>query len=199
MARPSPWLDQARLRQTLLAMLDRSMPACARVQYRLVGTGAALLHGVELPAADVDILVKERKGVDAFCAALASFRCLSAPVWLPHTRQYYGNYEVHGVEVGVSTVEVDSEADTIETFGCGPWEHFALIPCGPHTVPTVALELRLITELFRDRPDRYQPLIRYMQRHGCDVELVQRGMGRAELPQALQESVLKQLRGKQAG
>jgi hypothetical protein len=199
MQRPSPSLDQARLRQALIAVLDRSMPACAHVEYRLVGTGAALLHGVELPAGDVDILVKEREGVDAFGAALASFKCLSAPVWLAHSRQYYGNYEVHGVEVGVSTVEVDSEADTIETFGRGPWEHFALIPCGPHTVPTVALELRLITELCRDRADRYQPLIRYMQRHGCDLELVQRGMRRLELPQALQESVLEQLRGEQAG
>jgi hypothetical protein len=195
MAHPSPWLDQARLRRTLVAVLDCSMPACAGVEYRLVGTGAALLHGVELPAGDVDILVKERAGVDAFAAALASFRCVSTPAWLPHSRQYYGNYEVHGVEVGFSTVEVEADADTIETFGPGPWQHYALIPCGPHAVPTVALELRLITELYRDRADRYQPLIQYLQRHGCDSELVQRGMARVGLPQPLQESVLVQLRG----
>lgn len=195
MSRPAPSLDRARLLQALVAMLDRCLPACAHVEYRLVGTGAALLHGVELPAGDVDILVKERAGVDAFHAALASFKCLEAPAWLPHSRQYYGNYEVHGVEVGVSTVEVSTEADTIETFGRGPWEHFAPIPCGPYTVPTVALELRLVTELLRDRPDRYQPLIRHLQQHGCDIELVQRGMANVGLPQALQESVLRQLRG----
>ena len=192
MGRPGPSLDRARLRETLITVLDHTMPACAHIEYRLVGTGAALLHGVKLPAADVDILVKEREGVDAIGAALSPFRCLSAPAWLPETRQYYGNYEVNGVEVGISTVEIESEADTVETFGRGPWEHFTPIPCGSHTVPTVALELRLITELFRDRPDRYQPIIRYMQAKGCDVDFIHRGIGAAGLPQAVQENVLKQ-------
>ena len=36
--------------------------------------------------------------VDALGAALASFRCLRAPGWLPSGRQYYGSYEVHGVD-----------------------------------------------------------------------------------------------------
>jgi len=141
-----------------------------------------LLHGVELPAADVDILVKEREGVEAIDTALLPFRCLSASAWLPETRQYYGNYEVGGVEVWISTVEIQSEADTIETFGRGPWEHFTLLPCGPHTVPTAALELRLITELFRDRPDRYRPIIRHLQASGCDIDLIRRGMGAVGLP-----------------
>lgn len=195
MGRPEPSLDRAQLRETLTTVLDHTMPACAHIEYRLVGTGAALLHGVELPAADVDILVKEREGVDAFGAALSPFKCLSAPAWLPETRQYYGNYEVNGVEVGISTVEIESEVDTIETFGRGPWKHFTPIPCGSHSVPTVALELRLITELFRDRPDRYQPIIRYMQAKGCDIDIIHRGMSAAGLPQAVQENVLKQLKG----
>ena len=195
MERPEPSLDQARLRETLITMLDHAMPAYAHVEYRLVGTGAALLHGVELPAADVDILVRQRQDVDAFGAALSPFRCLSTPAWLPETRQYYGNYDVNGVEVGISTVEIESEADTIETFGRGPWEHFIPIPCGPHTVPTVVLELRLITELFRDRPDRYQPIMRHMQVNGCDIDFIHRGMGAAGLPQAVQENVLRQLKG----
>ena len=110
--------------------LDHTMPTCGQIDYRLVGTGAALLHGVSLPAADIDILVRERQNVDAFGTALAAFRCLEAPAWLAQTQQYYGNYEVNGVEVGISTVEVASEADTIETFGRGPGTFHA-----PHLWP----------------------------------------------------------------
>jgi len=193
MAHSEPSLDQARLRETLITVLDHATPARTHVEYRLVGTGAALLHGVEVPTADVDILVRRREDVDAFGAALSSFRCLSAPAWLPETRQYYGNYDVHGVEVEFSTVEIESEADIMETFGRGPWDRFVPIPCGPHTVPTVALELRLITELFRDRPDRSQPILRYMQVHGCDIDFVQRGMEAMGLAQDVREDVLNQI------
>jgi hypothetical protein len=195
MGHPEPLLDRARLRTALQAALDAIAAASADVEYRLVGTGAALLHGVDLPAADVDILVHRREDVDAFGAALASFPCLSAPVWLPDTCQYYGNYDVDGVEVGISTVEVESEADVIETFGPGPWQHFVPLRCGAHLVPTVALELRLITELYRARPDRVQPLIQFMQVHGCDVDLVRRGMAAAGMSQAAQNEVIEQLGG----
>jgi hypothetical protein len=172
-------------------VLDHAMPACAQIEYRLVGTGAALLHGVQLPAGDIDILVKEREDVDAFGSALSSFKCLFPPTWLPEARQYYANYEVNGVEV-------ETDSDVLETIGRGPWEHFSLIPCGPYAVPTVALELRLITELARQRPDRYTPIIQFMQVNGCDIELIRRGMEIARLPQASREDVLNQLQGMSA-
>jgi hypothetical protein len=195
MSRPEPALDSVRLRQVIVTLLDHALPACTHVEYRLVGTGAALLHGVALPAADVDILVRQREDVNAFGATLSSFRCLEPPEWLPETRQYYGNYEVDGVEVGFSTVELEAEADTIETFGRGPWEHYILIPCGPYHVPTVKLELRLVTELFRDRPDRYRPIMRYLQVKGCDIDLISRGIVAAGLPGAVQKQVLSRLKG----
>lgn len=195
MGHPTPFIDQAQLRETLIAFLDHSMPACAQIDYRLVGTGGALLRGVSLPAADIDILVRERRDVDAFGAALSSFRCVEAPAWLAEMRQYYGNYEVNGVEVGFSTVEIASDVDTIETFGPGPWEHFTLIACGRYAVPTVALELRLITELFRNRPDRYQPLIHFMQSRGCDLDFIRRGIAAAGLAQTVQDDVSDQLKG----
>ena len=186
-------IDQVRLRETLIMVLDQIMPACPHLDYRLVGTGAALLHGVSLPAADVDILVRERHDVDAFGLALSPFKCLEAPTWLAETQQYYGNYEVNGVEVGISTVELTSDADTIETFGRGPWEHFTLLPCGLYTVPTVVLELRLITELFRNRPDRYEPVIQFMKVNGCDLDFIRQGIAAAGLPQAMQDGILTRL------
>lgn len=199
MRQPNPLLDQARLRETLTTVLDHTMPTCAQIEYRLVGTGAALLHGVQLPAGDIDILVKEREDVNAFGSALSSSKCLSPPTWLPEARQYYANYEVNGVEVGISTVEVETDSDVFETIGRGPWEHFSLIPCGPYAVPTVALELRLITELARQRPDRYVPITQFMQVNGCDIELIRRGMEIARLPQASREDVLNQLQETSAG
>lgn len=56
-------LNQSHLRNTLIIVLDQIMPAFAQVEYRLVGTGAALLHGAPLPARDIDLLVKEREAV----------------------------------------------------------------------------------------------------------------------------------------
>jgi hypothetical protein len=194
MTRPDPSLDRPRLQETLIVVLDHILPLYPDTQYRLVGTGAALLHGVELPAGDVDLTVQERSDVDAFGAALSSFECLDSPAWLPYTRQYYANYSVNGVEVGISTVEIETDLDVLETYGPGLWErHYLLLPCGPYLVPTVALELRLITEMHRDRPERYKPIIQYLKAHGCDLDLVRRGLAIGRLSQALQESVLAQL------
>jgi hypothetical protein len=192
-------LSQQQLRETLIIVLDHSMPACAEIGYRLVGTAAALLQGVALPVGDVDILVKERESVDAFGSALAPFKCLFAPAWIPHGRQYYAEYEVNGVAVGFSTMKLETESDGIECLGRGPWEHYVLVPCGPYTIPAVALELRLVSELSRDRPDRYAPLIQHMQVNGCDIELVRRGMAARALSQALRETVLGQLKGASGG
>lgn len=190
MTRREPSLDRESLQRTLVAMLDRALPACSSVEYRLVGTAAALLHGVALPAGDVDILFRRREDVDAFGAALAPFPYLVAPALLPHGKQYFARLDVDGIEVELSTVEVSSDADTSECVGRGPWEHYALLPCGPYRVPTVALELRLLSELYRDRPDRYRPLIAHLREHGCDVDLLRRGLRREGLPQDAREEML---------
>ena len=198
MGRPQGFLERTQLVKVLITLLDHAMPGCAHVEYRLVGTGAALLHGVRLPAVDIDILVRKREGVDAFCLALSGLRCIDPPAWLEGAQQYYGNYEVEGVEVEFSTVEVDSPVDTIETFGLGPWKHSVPLPCGRYTVPTVRLELRLITELYRNRPDRYKPLLEHLRVTGCDTALIRRGMTAVGLPEALRDEVLCSLSQGQA-
>jgi len=58
------------------------------------------------------------------------------------------------MKVELSTVEVAFDQDHSETLGHGPWEHNALLAGGARLVPTVTLELRLLTELRRDRADR---------------------------------------------
>lgn len=192
-------ISQKQLRETLITILDHSMPACDQIEYRLVGTGAALLQDVPLPTGDVDILVKERESVDVFATTLTSFKCLSSPGWMPEAKQYYAQYDVNGVAVGTSTVEIETESDGLECVGQGPWKHYVLVSCGPYTIPAVSLELRLVSELTRNRPDRYTPLIQHMQINGCDTELVRRGMEAPRLSQTLQEKVLSQLRKASAG
>lgn len=196
MSQSSLLLNQDRLRQTLIILLENIMPACVRIEYRLVGTAAALLHGVQLPAGDIDILVKKRKDVDSFDSVLSSFKCLVKPAWLSEARQYYSSYEINGVEVEISTVDVETDLDVGETIGSGPWEHFVLIPCGSYNIATVKLELRLATELFRNRPDRYDPIIQHMRNKGHDANLVNRAISATGLPQSLLEDVLKQLERK---
>jgi hypothetical protein len=60
-------------------------------------------------------------------------------------------------------------------------------------MPTVALELRLVTELYRQRPDRSAPIIQYLRLNGCDLDLIRWGMDAGGILRALQEDVLSQL------
>ncbi len=79
---------------------------------------------------------------------------MQPPAWLPDAGQYYTHFLVNEIDVGASTVEVPTETDTFECVGRGPWEHYLDINLGKHSVPAVVLELRLVSELLRNRPDR---------------------------------------------
>ncbi|MEU4233906.1 hypothetical protein AB0F17_57350 [Nonomuraea sp. NPDC026600] len=144
--------------------------------YRVGGTSAALLQGVHLPVGDVDVLVARREDVDTVAAALSSFPCLYAASWFPESSQYFARYEVNGVQLEISTVEHETDSDEMECIGRGPWQHYVLITCGSHRVPVVRLELRLATELLRDRSDRYEPLLDHMATQGFDADLLDRAM-----------------------
>ncbi|SEH00475.1 hypothetical protein SAMN05444920_116210 [Nonomuraea solani] len=150
--------------------------------YRVGGTGAALLQGVHLPVGDLDVLLARREDVDTISAALSSFPCLYPASWLPETSQYFARYEVNGVPLELSTVEQETDSDAMECIGRGPWQHYVLITCGPHQVPVVRLELRLATELLRDRPDRYEPLLDLMAAQGYEPDLLKRAMATHDLP-----------------
>jgi DNA-binding transcriptional MerR regulator len=188
-------LDRPKLCQILEIVLDRIVPVVGAKSYRLCGTAAALLQGISLPVRDVNILTRERTQVDAFATALSDFPCLTSLTLSEDEKQYLAEYKIHGIAVSMSTVEWKTDSDAIECLGRGPWEHFVLVPCGAHTVPTVALELRLVSELLRGRPNRYIPLIKHMQANGCDVKLVRRGMEARGLSQTLQRDILNQLKG----
>jgi hypothetical protein len=189
-------LAEAIIRRTLTAVLDAALPEAKGVEYRFGGTASSVLRGIRMPAGDMDLLLRERRGVDQLSAATAALpgtECLFAPAWLEEGRQYFSRYLVDGAVVEFSTVEWETDSDAMECFGPGPWEHFDLVPCGPHQVPVVATELRLITELTRNRPERYGPILTHLREHGCDLALVRRGMADRKIPDALQAEVLAQL------
>jgi hypothetical protein len=171
-----PLSDAAQLQQILVTVLDRIAATGSELAYRLVGTGAALLQGVRLEAGDIDILVPRRVDVDVAAAAMSPFACRAAPAWLADARQYFANYTVRDVDVGFSTVEWPTDVETMECSGDGPWRHYVSIACGHHRVPAVCLELRLVSELVRDRPERAAALITHLKTRGADLDLLQRSM-----------------------
>jgi hypothetical protein len=190
-----PLRDRAELQKVLSVVLDQLDADASALEYRLVGTGAALAQGVQLPTGDIDILVARRGEVDRFAAALSGFPCLVPPAWLPDARQYFARFRVEQIDVEISTVE--RPADTETSAWIGPWEHHVQIKLGTHIVPAICLELQLVTELVRDRPDRYTPLIQHMQVHGADLRLLLKAMREQELNPVLQEEVLGHLRDQQ--
>jgi hypothetical protein len=185
--------DAAELHKVLSLVLDHADPDASGLEYRLVGTGAALAQGVQLPTGDVDVLVARRDDVDEFAAALSAFPCLTSPIWLPDAQQYFARFEIEEIDVGFSTVERPIESDAFECVGRGPWEHYVPIRFGRHVVPAVSLELRLASELVRDRPDRYEPLIEHMRLRGADLQLAQRAMSDRGVNPVRQQQILDQL------
>jgi hypothetical protein len=161
-----------------LAALDA---AGTDVAYRVCGTSAALLQGVTLPVGDIDLLLGRREDVDAFGAALSAFPCLYPAAWIPVSAQYFARYEVNGAELELSTIEQRADSDDIEV-GSGPWRHYVLIACGSRQVPVVRLELRLVSELLRDRADRYDPLLDHLGTHGFDAGLLRRALDARRIP-----------------
>ena len=186
-------IDRDALVRALTAVLEATDAAGVAPTWVLVGTAAALLRDVELPTRDVDLLAQGREDVLAFDRALAGYPRLRGPEWLPGSAQFYAAYDVGGVDVEVSTVEASAEADVLETRGPGPWRHRDDVPVGRYLVPTVALELRLVTELSRRRPACYRPILAHMARHGYDAELVERGLAILRLPDELLREVTEAL------
>jgi hypothetical protein len=158
-------------------VLSKVVPPVSAGEFRVVGGAASALHGVELSAGDVDVLFRERDGVDQWCAALSvEFTVVEPPSWIEESCQYFASVLVGGARVELSTVELRTDLDTMECFGSGPWTYFDHVAWGEVVVPVVAEELRLVTEVARGREARWSAIARFLASRGGDVELVQRGL-----------------------
>ena len=188
-----PVVESQRLLDVLTSVLDAAQDVLSSDRYRLVGTTASILHGAATASKGVDFLMRDRDGVDDLHLALSTFRIDTPPTYLADDEQYWASYFVDGVHVGVTTTEWKPEGSVIEASGEGPWQHFSIIPHGQHQVPTVKLELRLVTEIFRNRADRIEPLMAFMRQQGCDLNLVKQGLTERGIPAQHQTKVMAQL------
>ena len=192
-------IDRHALLEVLAEILPSIQTVLADDNYRLVGTAAALLLGCDLPVGDVDFLMRDRHQVDAFADALSSHNCLVLPTflqWSPppqETGQYWCRYDVGGVCIEASTVEASAESDYVEVSGSGPWTHYVNLEVGTRLLPTVRIELRLATELSRNRVQKYEPIVDWMTKNGCDLSLLKRAMKARGVSADRQQDVLSQL------
>lgn len=169
-------------RSQAVATLSAVLASAPDAEFRLVGTASCLLRGIDLPAGDIDILFRRRSDLDGWFTALRRrHHAERPPRWLPDETQYFAELIVDGVKVELSTVERDDDDDTTECFGRGPWQHFDVLDVDGSRAPAVAVELRLITEIIRGRPDRVNPIVEHVRDSGCDLDLVRRGLLRRDV------------------
>lgn len=180
-----PLRDRRDLETVLSKGFDLIAPVAPGLRYRLVGTGAACLQGVDLPVGDIDLLLDRRSDVAAVAAALAHLPCPAPPQWIEVSRQYFACYEIDGVGFSFSTLEQPCDDDGWECQGPGPWRHYVSVDCGGHSIDCVSLELRLTTEFLRNRPDRYHPLLGHLATHGADRELLDQSLAIRNVPDSL--------------
>jgi hypothetical protein len=174
--------------------LRQVLPLVPKAETRLVGTASSVLRGIDLRAADIDILFRTRAGVDAWFEVLSADRAVeTAPSWMADARQYFARVYVDEVAVELSTVEIDTDSDTAECIGTGPWRHFDLLSWGDGILPAVASELRLITEVGRGREDRYRPIQEFLRTGDCDLALITRGLAQLGISQSCIDQMVERL------
>ena len=133
-------------RADVLSAVRGLLPVLERLadDVRMVGTASSLLRGIDLPVGDVDILARQRPIVDELATSATAMggMCLSSPAWdeNPWFGQYLSEFDLCGVHVGFSTVEV-KPAHPVGIGECtrdAPWEHFDILEIEGHRLPFVA-------------------------------------------------------------
>ncbi len=167
-------LTKSKTESTLQIILHKIQASRVKINFRLIGTAAAQIRGITIPTADIDLLAESRKDVDAFIEIFRDFIDSESPKWFNCSNQYYASFQIDSTRVEISTVEIDSRLDIMETFGHGPWIHYSMISIGEYEIPAVALELRLISEVLRERTDRIYPIVDYLKQNSLNTDLLKR-------------------------
>ena len=188
--------DRLRRAMSVLEPIAASFAA----DIRIVGTAASWLRGIVLPVGDIDVLARTRPTVDGLAEELIrrGVRCRMPPSLLdePGFTQYYASFDIHDVKVEVSTVETDTDAALSECAGPAPWSHFDHVLFNDTRLFAVASELRLLSEVSRNRPERWEPIGRQLEHNGYDAELFDAAC--STLPDELR-TVMNQAVGNPAG
>jgi DNA-binding transcriptional MerR regulator len=177
----------------LMDIFDCISPVIPEDQYLLCGTAAGLFQGVFQPVRDINLLTKAHKQVNGFAQAMHNFPQVLKPTYFESKKLYCTTHLIRGVEVSMAALDdYRDDAEKGDTF-LNPWDHFSELQIGSYTIRAEALELRLATEIARERPRHYQPLIKHMQKHGADLELAQRAMSAKAISNNTVKKVISQI------
>ena len=193
-----PIQSREQLEEVLITIFDEIGEVIGKHEYRIVGTAAALLQNVEISTNDVDILFKEREGIDEVHQILSKFNCLKEPEFLGNEEvggQYLAIYEIGEITVELSTVEYEAETDGMECFGKGPWKHYETIKIENYEIPVIRLELRLISEVYRKREERVDQLIKHLRDKKCNLSLIRRGLSERKISEETQKNIIAKIKG----
>ena len=177
-------LTKKQAESTLKIIFSINMELFNKIDYRIVGTSSSLLQGVNLPCNDIDILVKDRKAVDKFSANMCTYQINKNPYFINYNNggQYICEIGVNGVIVEMSTCEWETPSEYVETYGVGPWKYFTKVNFDSYEIFGVKNELRLLTELARNRQDRIGPLVQFLINNGANFDLLKSGMVALNIP-----------------
>ena len=175
-------------------VLDCISTVISAEQYLLCGTAAGLFQGVFQPVRDINLLAKTRTQVDDFSHALRIYPQVEKPIYTESEKLYRATHLIRGVEVSMTALDTSQEDSENMVTSLSPWDYYTEVKIDSHTIRTEALELRLASEIARERPRHYLPLIKHLQKHGADVDLAQRAMAAKAIANDTMRKVISQIR-----
>lgn len=199
-------LSDSEIFEALATVLDAAGDLVGSLRFCLVGTASSRVRGIPLPVGDVEFVAADRHTVDALFARISADlprlpvehaaelqkfagRGRATDLWF-----YAAAWRVEGVSIGWATCEpvggmprdpmrlsadvraVHVHSDVYECLGRAPWIHSDVVQVGDHAVCCVATELRLVSELVRERGERYDPIFDYLEDRPFDRDLLARAV-----------------------
>ncbi len=176
----------------------------AKVGWAVIGSGASTLQGCRLPPADIDILFAEPEGVHQFAQFMSVFAVPRRPregeLWLSSREQpvafeppdpqkevwNFGRWMIADCKIEAAHIARPAgDPSMAQDWICEPgpriWPHIRHVPFGRYQVPVVPLEIRLGTELLRERKERVDEIVAVLQGQGHDRELLRQALSRQHL------------------
>jgi len=81
-ANKKPLQNRKQLKVILTTIYDKTGKILRGYDYRIVGTAASLLQGVNISTNGIDILFRDRRGIDEIHKILSKIKCFREPEFL---------------------------------------------------------------------------------------------------------------------
>lgn len=190
----------------LLKICEIYFKSDSSIDWIVVGSVGSVLQGCDMTPGDIDIYVKEKETVGQLAELLQPFATSEKQGdtydehWLssieePTFTQTFpsgftwtkGHWNIEGVDVEVVNISNSAGIPDSET-GDGIWEGgkyiwhlYKNVSFGPYTIRTVPLEIQLESNYRRQRQERIDAIIKAMQTHGYNEELLKKALSSQNL------------------